>query len=221
MIDVPPSASPHETGWRQFTAHARALGLEPLGAPALVATFLGALRDGGASAQTLSSRASAIRFFHRAAGLASPTDQRVVRDLLEGARRRRRPRSWPRHRYRQTLGRGPGAASAAGDPDRAVVLLTFASGRRRAEIAGVNVEDLDFSRSGFVILTHPHEQDRSGRRGPVRVDPADRQRTVRRGGARRVARYPGAEEGGRCSARFRRAGKCARCASMAASWPKS
>src|SRR5450755_4501970 len=70
MIDVPASASPHvaraittargliagatsantrrsyATGWRQFTAHAQALGLEPLGAhPALVATFLGHLRE--------------------------------------------------------------------------------------------------------------------------------------------------------------------------------
>jgi site-specific recombinase XerD len=112
VIDVPPSASPsvaraittarkliagatsentrrsYETGWRQFTAHAQSLGLEPLGAhPALVATFLGHLRHGGATSQTLGSRAAAIRFFHRAAGLASPTDQRVVRDLLEGARR--------------------------------------------------------------------------------------------------------------------------------------
>jgi hypothetical protein len=78
----------HDSGWRQFTAHAKSLGLEPLGAhPALVVTFLGNLRDGGASTQTLSSRAAAIRFFHHAAGLASPTDQRVVRDLLEGARR--------------------------------------------------------------------------------------------------------------------------------------
>src|SRR5450755_5189378 len=96
MIDVPPSASPsvaraittarnliagatsentrrsYATGWRQFSAHAKSLGLEPLGAhPALVATFLGHLREGGASAQTLSSRAAAIRFFHRQAGLAS------------------------------------------------------------------------------------------------------------------------------------------------------
>jgi hypothetical protein len=81
VIDVPPSASPHvaraittarqliagapsentrrayETGWRQFSAHAESLGLEPLGAhPALVATFLGYLRNGGASAQTLGAR---------------------------------------------------------------------------------------------------------------------------------------------------------------------
>jgi hypothetical protein len=87
-IDVPPSASPsvaraittarkliagatsentrrsYATGWRQFSAHTNGLGLEPLGAhPALVVTFLGHLRDGGALAQTLGSRAAAIRFF--------------------------------------------------------------------------------------------------------------------------------------------------------------
>jgi hypothetical protein len=46
----------YETGWRQFTAHAQGLGREPQGAhPALVATFLGALRDRGASAQTLAT----------------------------------------------------------------------------------------------------------------------------------------------------------------------
>jgi integrase len=34
-----------------------------------------------------------------------------------------------------------------------IVLLTFASGRRRAEIAALNVEDLDFGRPGFLIVT--------------------------------------------------------------------
>jgi hypothetical protein len=39
----------YETGLRQFTVHAKALGLEPLGAhPALVGTFLGHMRDVGA-----------------------------------------------------------------------------------------------------------------------------------------------------------------------------
>jgi hypothetical protein len=41
-----------------------------------------------------------IAFFHRAAGLASPTDQRVVRDLLEGARRAERDRT----RFRAPMG---------------------------------------------------------------------------------------------------------------------
>jgi integrase len=183
VIDVPPSASPsvaraittarkliagatsentrrsYATGWRQFTAHAQSLGLEPLGAhPAQVATFLGSLRDGGASAQTLGSRAAAIRFFHRAAGLASPTGQRVVRDMLEGARREDAGRDHGRATI--TAKRLAASIELQGPPttpiairDRAILLLTFASGRRRAEIAGLNVEDLDFGRPGFVIVT--------------------------------------------------------------------
>jgi integrase len=183
MIEIPPSASPavarsiatarrliagaksantrraYETGWRQFSAHAQGLGQEPLGAhPALVATFLGSLRDGGASAQTLGSRAAAIRFFHREAGLASPTDHRVVRDLLEGARRQDAGLDHGRatitaKRLAAALALQPPPATPIAIRDRAIVLLTFGSGRRRAEIAGLNVEDLDFSRSGFVILT--------------------------------------------------------------------
>jgi site-specific recombinase XerD len=203
MIDVPPSASPHvarsittarkliagaksantlrayETGWRQFTAHANALGLEPLGAhPALVATFLGSLRDAGASAQTLSSRAAAIRFFHRQAGLASSTEQRVVRDLLEGARREDAGRDHGRATV--TAKRLAAALELQGPPatplairDRAILLLTFASGRRRAEIAALNVEDLDFGRPRLPHRDDPQEQDRSGRGGAVRGRPAD------------------------------------------------
>jgi integrase len=135
-----------ETGWRQFTAHANGLGLEPLGAhPALVATFLGYLRDGGGSSQTLGSRAAAIRFFHREAVLASPRREDAGRD---------------HGRATITAKRLAAALSFQGPPatplavrDRAIVLLTFASGRRRSEIAGLNVEDLDFGRPEFLIVT--------------------------------------------------------------------
>jgi integrase len=174
---------------------------EPLGAhPALVATFLGHLRDGGASAQTLGSRAAAIRFFHRAAGLASPTDQRVVRDLLEGARREDAGRDHGRATV--TAKRLAAALELQGPPatpiairDRAIVLLTFASGRRRAEIAGLNVEDLDFGRPGFLILTIRKSKTDQGGAGAVRGHPAARARTLRGGGGRSVACHPRAEEG--------------------------
>jgi hypothetical protein len=44
--------------------------------------------------------------------------------------------------------------SRSRDPnDRAIELLTFASGRWRAEIAALDVEDLDFSRPGFLLVT--------------------------------------------------------------------
>jgi integrase len=90
--------------------------------------------------------------------LASPTDQRVVRDLLEGARREDAGRDHGRATI--TAKRLAAALVLQGPPatplairDRAILLLTFASGRRRAEIAALNVEDLDFGRPGFLIVT--------------------------------------------------------------------
>jgi integrase len=178
----------YETGWRQFSAHGQSLGLEPLGAhPALVATFLGHLRDGGASAQTLGARAAAIRFFHWQAGLASPTDQRVVRDLLEGARREDAGRDHGRATI--TAKRLAASIELQGPPatplairDRAILLLTFASGRRRAEIAALNVEDLDFGRPGFLIVTirkSKTDQGGAGSSSPSRGSSTGRARSRR------------------------------------------
>jgi integrase len=82
----------------------------------------------------------------------------VVRDLLEGARRADAGRDhWHATITAKRLAaalelQGPPATPLA-VRDRAIVLLTFASGRRRAEIAGINVEDLDFGRPGFLIVT--------------------------------------------------------------------
>jgi len=106
VIDVPPSASPHvaraittarkliagatsentrrayDTGWRQFTTHAQGLGLEPLGAhPALVATFLGHLRDGGASARTLVVK----RLFRDAGSSESEVEKIAAHSLRRGS----------------------------------------------------------------------------------------------------------------------------------------
>jgi hypothetical protein len=78
--------APTTPGWRQFTAHAQSLELEPL-APGPRRDLPGVAARRRRDFAYLSSRAAAIRFFHRQAGLASPTDQLVVRGLLEGARR--------------------------------------------------------------------------------------------------------------------------------------
>jgi integrase len=82
----------------------------------------------------------------------------VVRDLLEGARREDAGRDHGRASV--TAKRLAAALELQGPPatplairDRAILLLTFASGRRRAEIAALNVEDLDFGRPGFLIVT--------------------------------------------------------------------
>jgi hypothetical protein len=74
------------------------------------------------------------------------------------------------------------------------VLLTFASGRRRAEIAGLNVEDLDFGRPGFLIVTIRKSKTDQGGAGSSWPSAAGAW-AVRGRGARSVAGHPRAEEG--------------------------
>jgi hypothetical protein len=74
------------------------------------------------------------------------------------------------HRLAATLALQPPPATPIAIRDGAILVLTFAWGRRRAEIAGLNVEDLDFSRKGFVILTirtSKTDQACAGQFGPV------------------------------------------------------
>ena len=74
------------------------------GVPALparsadVAAFLAAGRDTGLAGNTLTLRASAIRFLHRAASLPSPTDTAEVAETMAGIRgmHQTRERSVPR-----------------------------------------------------------------------------------------------------------------------------
>jgi hypothetical protein len=113
--------------------------------------------------------------------------------------RRRRPRprpgppSPPSGSPRRSRSKGPATPLAI--RDRAIVLLTFASGAaagrdRRAERRGPRLRP--------ARLPHyydPQEQDRSGRGRAVRGDAAARARAVRGRGARSVAFGPRAEEG--------------------------
>jgi integrase len=78
-----------------------------------------------------------------------------VRDRLEGAQRAGAGRDHGRATVtakrlgaaaRRRRRRLPSATARS-------CLLTFASGRRRAEIVGLNVKDLDFGRPGFLIVT--------------------------------------------------------------------
>jgi hypothetical protein len=89
----------YDTVWRQFTIHANGLGSSCSGHIRRSSRpSWGHCATGVRPRRPRASGPQRSASLHRAAGLASPTDQRVVRDLLEGARR-------------EDAGRDPGRAT--------------------------------------------------------------------------------------------------------------
>jgi integrase len=150
----------YRSAWNQFLRFAREHhpASSPLPAnPALVALYLGWLRDQGRTSQTLRARAAAISFHHRQAELPSPCDHKYVKDVLEGASRKDAGREHGRatvtlEDLHVLLARLPDAQKLIDIRDRAVALLTFATSRRRSEIAALDLRHLDFSRRDFLLV---------------------------------------------------------------------
>ena len=118
-----------------------------------VAAFLADERDRGLAANTLDLRRAAIRFLHRAAGLASPTDDAHVAETLAGIRRDA-PNPTKKRAATLTVLRellAPIPADLRGLRDRALLLVGFAGALRRSELAGIRMADLERTDHGFQL----------------------------------------------------------------------
>ena len=150
--------SAYRSAVRAWCAWCATHGLNPLPASPLdVAAFLAQERDRGLAANTLDLRRAAIRFLHRAAGCASPTEDAHVAETLAGIRRDApnpiKKRAATLTVLRELLAPIPVDASApgglAGLRDRALLLVGFAGALRRSELAGIRVADLERTDRGF------------------------------------------------------------------------
>jgi site-specific recombinase XerD len=148
-----------------FEAWCAARGLCAIPATAAaVAAFLADEATAGRRASTLGRRLAAIRYFHRAAGLETPTGDEKVKAVLAGIRR--------------TIGAAPIRKKAAtadivlgmvprGDTlrqlrDRAIILIGFAGAFRRSELVALDVADLEFTPEGALITIRRSKTDQEG-----------------------------------------------------------
>ena len=136
--------------WATFQAWCRTETCQALpAAPASVAAYLAA-DAGRLCAGTLRRRLAAIADQHRRLGYPTPVGA-PVRDLLRQARRRRVS-------SRSPLSAIPLARMAAACPgdlaglrDRALLCLAAATGLGRADLVGLDVEDLRFDGAGVAL----------------------------------------------------------------------
>jgi site-specific recombinase XerD len=155
----------YASDFRIFESWCRARGLSAL--PATAAAVCGFQADeasAGRRASTLGRRLAAIRYFHRAAGLETPTGDEKVKAVLSGIRR--------------TIGAAPIRKRAATNDlllamvprgeslrelrNRAILLLGFAGAFRRSELVAVNVDDLEETPEGMLITIRRSKTDQEG-----------------------------------------------------------
>src|ERR1039458_1642151 len=174
----------YESDWRDFAAWCASAGREALPASAdTVSLYLVALAGRGRVQSTIGRRVVSIAAQHLAAGHASPATADVG-EVLAGIRRKLG--TAPVHRKAAlsvddlrlmlpACGDGPRGAR-----DRALLLVGFASGLRRSELAALDLADVSIVRQGVVLRVRRSKTDQSGKGREVGVHKGRRPATCPR-----------------------------------------
>ncbi len=139
-------------------------------APAVVAAYAAHLAQLGRRPSSIAQAMAAISVAHQAAGHPSPTRTAEVRAVLSGIRRA--------HGAQGAAARGKAAletpalraalaslpqGTLRGRRDRAMLLLGFAGGLRRSELAALDAEDLELVPEGLEVTLRRSKTDQEGR----------------------------------------------------------
>jgi integrase len=154
--------------WSHFEEWCRGLGLTALPAkPETVALYITGLASSHRPT-TLRRRLTVISRAHQAAGHPSPASmqQPLVSETLKGIRRtvgtaERTKRPLYTEQLRAMIRAMPD--SLQGIRDRALLLVGFAGGFRRSELAGLTLENLASENDGLVILLSRSKTDQEGK----------------------------------------------------------
>jgi integrase len=152
--------------WRAWVRWAAAHLVAPLpAAPEAVACYLTALAEAGRRVPSLELALAALAAAHQAAGHPSPRTAPVVREVMKGIRRALGVAPHPKAPVRVAELRAMLAAlpeGLLGLRDRALLLVGFASAFRRAELVGLNVEDVATGPDGLTLTLRRSKTDQEG-----------------------------------------------------------
>jgi site-specific recombinase XerD len=150
------------TDFRIFKAWCDAKGARALpAAPETVAAYLAA-QAGTSKASTLRRRIAAIRYAHKLAGFALPTDAEGVKATMRGIRRTfgsASARKAPAVAAKMQSMVATAPDSLAGIRDRALLLLGFAGAFRRSELVALDVADLEETETGLLVTIRRGKTD--------------------------------------------------------------
>ena len=164
---APATQRAYASGFGSFELWCQQHGLAALPAePDTVALYLTALAEQDAAVATLRMRLVCIAQAHKAAGLPAPTQAEAVRRTMSGISRTKGTRQRQVAPLRLSTVRAMLKATPEEDllaiRDRAVLLLGFAGGMRRSELAALDVEDLTEVDEGLDVLIRWSKTDQEG-----------------------------------------------------------
>ena len=157
----------YATDFRLFREWCEARGVLSLpAAPETVAAYLAA-HASTSKASTLGRRVAAIRYAHKLASLALPTDAEGVKATMRGIRR-----TYGSARVRKVpavAGKMLGMVATAPDKfaglrDRALLLVGFGGALRRSELVALDVSDIEATETGLLVKIRGSktDQERAG-----------------------------------------------------------
>lgn len=150
---------------RAYLAYADAAGMDPR-TPQTVAACIASMVDDGRPWSTIQRRLAGIRAWLAAAGAPDAATHPAVSAVVQGARRTVGVAT--RHERAPLLvddvARMVAALGdcAAGDRDRALLLVGFGAGLRRSELVALDVADLTFDSRGVALRIRRSKTDQAG-----------------------------------------------------------
>jgi site-specific recombinase XerD len=169
----PATRKAYATDFRLFKEWCDGKGAQSLpAAPETVAAFLAAEAEAGERPSTLGRRIAAIRYAHKLASVAAPTDAEGVKATLRGIRRSvgaARVRKAPAlaERVRAMIAASPD--TLAGKRNRALILLGFAGALRRSELVALNVADIEETDAGLRVTIRQSKTDQDGEGATIAI----------------------------------------------------
>ena len=172
----PATARAYDSDFRLFAAWCGQVSLKPL--PATTSTiglYLTHLAEKGQKVATIARKLAAISSWHQANDLASPCSMKADRQLAAlyaGIRRTQGTKQSAKAAItvdllKRMLDNVEGPLTAA--RDRALLLIGFAGGLRRSEIAGIHIEHLRSHAHGFTITLPTSKTDQEGQGREVEI----------------------------------------------------
>ncbi|WP_441258993.1 site-specific integrase [Bradyrhizobium sp. 521_C7_N1_3] len=170
---APATRKAYGTDFRLFRAwcdekQARALPASP----ETVAAYLVRGVEEGAKASTLGRRLAAIRYAHKLASLPTPTDSEAVKATLRGIRRAigaAKVKKAPAVTTRIKAMVATCPAAITGKRDRALLLLGFGGAFRRSELVALNVEHIEETPEGLLVLIAKSKTDQEAEGATIAV----------------------------------------------------